>query len=176
MPVEIPEGVEIKLEFGQVIIKGPKGEIKRIYDEGWIKVKKTDQGLKVEMAKEGRTANTMQGTMRAHLNNMVKGVTEGWKKSLEVVGAGYRAEAQGDKLILTVGFSHPVEIKMPKGLNATVEKNIINLEGADKEVVGQIAAIVRSKRPPEPYKGAGIKYTDEIIRRKAGKQAGKAEA
>lgn len=177
IPVKIPENVEVRLEPGLVVVKGPKGEVKRSYDTHWIEVKKTDEGLIVEMLKENsRTANTMQGTMRAHLDNMVKGVIEGWKKSLEVVGAGYRASTQGNKLTLTVGYSHPVDITIPEGLSVTVEKNIINLEGADKELVGQMAANIRDKRPPEPYKGAGIKYTDEVIRRKAGKQAGKAEA
>lgn len=176
IPVEIPKGVEIRLEPGAVLVKGAKGEVKRSYDKRWIEVKKTDRGLVVEMIKEGRTTNAMQGTMRAHLQNMILGVTEGWKKSLEVIGAGYRAVAQGSKLTLNVGYSHPVEVEMPEGISVAVEKNVITLEGANKDVVGQIAAVIRSKRPPEPYKGAGIKYTYEVVRRKAGKQAGKAEA
>ena len=117
----------------------------------------------------------LQGTYRAHLANMIHGVTEGWGKNLEIVGAGYRAAVEGKKLVLSIGYSHPVIIEIPEGMEALVEKSTIKLLGSDKEMVGHIAALIRSKREPEPYKGAGIKYEGEQIRRKAGKQAAKSE-
>jgi len=169
LPVEIPEGVKLEIEKNRVKVVGPKGELERDIPRG-IEVVKEDN-IAHAVAKNDKKANLAhQGTTRAHLVNMIKGVTEGWQKQLEINGPGYRAEVRGDDLVLTAGYSHPVTIK---GDNVTfkVEKSLITVEGIDKDIVGQTAALVRDVRKPNPYKGTGIKYADEIIRKKAGKQA-----
>ena len=174
MPVELPKEVELKLDGDFVVIKGPKGSIKREVPRN-LKVAVKDGAVWVTAQKKDTRTKALHGTLRAHIVNMVKGVTEGWSKSLELVGAGYRAELEGKDLVLRVGYSHPVKIDAPEGLTIKVEKNDITLESVDKELVGKYAAIIRKVRPPEPYKGKGIKYKDEVIKRKAGKAA-KAQA
>ncbi|MBL7036405.1 50S ribosomal protein L6 [Candidatus Microgenomates bacterium] len=169
-PVELPEGVTVSVAELSVEVKGPKGILKRA----------TARGVKIEV-KEGKVLvsvnNTSKqnlanwGTTRSLIANMVKGVTDGWEKQLELIGTGYRAEVKEDTLVLTVGYSHDVEIKAPKDISFKVEKNIVTVSGIDRAVVGQVAANVRATRPPEPYKGKGVKYIDEIVRRKAGKAA-----
>jgi large subunit ribosomal protein L6 len=134
-------------------------------------VKLEDDQMRVSTLKKNPKTKALHGTIRALIANMIKGVVDGWSKTLELVGTGYRAELSGKTLILTVGYSHPVEIEAPSGIDLKVEKTSITVEGIDKELVGHIADKIRSVRPPEPYKGKGIKYSDEVIRRKAGKAA-----
>ncbi len=174
LPVLLPESVSADISAGLIVIKGPKGSLEKSFNPRLVEIEKQDNQLLVNKKGVGKQAEMLRGTIRSHLSNMVKGVIDGWSKSLEINGAGYRAETQGNKLVMSLGYSHPVEIVMPENINVKVEKNIITVEGVDKEMVGQVAAIIRSKRKPEPYKGTGIKYSDEIIRRKAGKQAAKA--
>lgn len=169
-PVKLPEGVTIKITDNIVSIIGPKGTLERKLPHGF-EVEEKDGFLTVKPVNNTYSLSPNYGTTRALLANAVLGVSTGWKKVLELVGAGYRAEVSGKTLILTVGFSHPVKIEAPEGISFKVEKMTIIIEGADREVVGQVAAVVRGARPPEPYKGKGIKYQDEIIRRKAGKAA-----
>ena len=170
-PVEIPQGVKIEDKDGIFTVSGPKGELFRKYPEKLLSIKIESDFATIVPISKTEKAFVNWGTYRSHLANMVKGVTEGWKKTLELVGVGYRAEVQGSDLVLAVGFSHPVKILCPEGITLKVEKSIITVEGIDKERVGETADKIRSVRPPEPYKGKGIKYTDEIIRRKAGKAA-----
>jgi len=174
-PVKLAEGVKVEIAPGEVVVTGPKGTVSRELTDDVEVVEKEGQ-LWMERKRETKTAKALQGTMRSHLVNMVKGVTEGWSRALEIVGAGYRAQVSEGKLVMSIGYSHPVEMDIPEGLSVKVEKNVVTIEGADKEKVGQFAATVRGKRPPEPYKGAGIRYQDEVVRRKAGKQASGAGA
>lgn len=167
-PVVLPEGVTFENEGHEVVVTGAKGTIKMKFPRE-ISFEKNGNQVRVLLKGSGKT--NLHGTARALLANMVKGVSEGWKKQLELVGAGYRAETDGKTLTLAVGFSHPVKVEAPEGISFKVEKSIITVEGADKEIVGQVSANIRAIRPPEPYKGKGIKYFDEIIRRKAGKAA-----
>jgi len=169
-PIEIPEGVEVKITPGKVEVKGPKGTLCRLLPKE-LKLNLKDNRLWVEKIAQNGKAEVLSGTFRSLIFNMVKGVSEGWRKELELVGTGYRAEATGEKLILNVGYSHPIEIMAPENISFRVEKNTILIEGIDKETVGQVAAKIRAVRPPEPYKGKGIKYTTETVRRKAGKAA-----
>lgn len=171
----IPGGVEVKIEGRTVTIKGPKGGLSLVLPFA-VSVTRQDEELRVTVGSpEEKKERALWGTFRAHLQNMVKGVTEGFTRSLEINGVGYRANVSGKKIILEVGFSHPVVFSLPEGVSAVVEKNIITLSGADKQLVGETAARLRRVRPPEPYKGTGIKYSDEVVRRKAGK-AGKTGA
>ncbi|OGM28089.1 50S ribosomal protein L6 [Candidatus Woesebacteria bacterium RIFCSPLOWO2_01_FULL_39_61] len=174
LPIQLPEGVTVEVEGKTVKVIGPKGTLKFKIDKD-IEVQKKDNFLEVITSGKSNRAYSLHGTTRALIANMVKGVSEGWSKQLELVGTGYRAETSGNLLTLSVGFSHPVKFEAPSGISFKVEKSIINVEGVDKELVGQISAKIRSVRPPEPYKGKGIKYQDEYIRRKAGKAA-KAQA
>ena len=169
-PILIPEGVEIKIEDGRVVVKGPKGELfLKIQPE--IKIEMEDKKLSVRPKIDGKKTKAFWGTTRAILANTIKGAKEGYEKKLEIEGLGYRAQLSGDNLLLYVGFSHPVEIKSPTGIKFLVEKNIITVSGIDKELVGQISANIRKVKPPEPYKGKGIRYSGEVIRRKVGKKA-----
>lgn len=174
LPVEVPQGVEVKIDRDSIEIKGPKGSLSRSFTRN-IDVKKTDEGITVTNKNESKQSRMMQGTIRAHIKNMIHGVTEGWSKQLEVNGPGYRAESQGNKISLTLGYSHPVVIDGRDGMNFSVEKNVITVEGPDKEDVGHIASLIRSARKPNVYTGSGIKYVDEQVKRKAGKQAGAKE-
>lgn len=170
LPVKLQDKVEAKVEGNEIRITGPKGSLERKFPAG-LSVEVKNGAIEVSIKKLNKANKAVFGTMRAHIANMVAGVSQGWKKQLELVGTGYRAEVSGKELILTVGYSHPVKISAPEDISFVVEKNIVTVEGVDKELVGQIAAKVRDVRPPEPYKGKGIKYLDEIIRRKAGKAA-----
>ena len=170
LPVAIPAGVEVKLEDGNVItVKGPKGTLTRkLVDDLTIEV--TDAEVTVTRPSDLKRYKQLHGLTRTLIANMVEGVTNGYKKELEINGVGYRAAKSGNKLTLTLGYSHPVEMIYPEGITTTLEgNNKIIVEGIDKEKVGQFAAEIRTKRPPEPYKGKGIKYTTETIRRKVGK-------
>lgn len=166
----IPEGVSAQIAGNEITIIGPKGTLAKKFSRKTL-IEAKDGKIVVSIKKDTKTARADWGTVRAIIANMVDGVTEGWKKQLELVGTGYRAEVQGTTLVLTVGYSHPIKIEAPEGISFKVEKTIITIEGVDKELVGQLAANIREVRPPEPYKGKGIKYLDEIIRRKAGKAA-----
>lgn len=152
------------------MVKGPKGELSRkVNDE--VKVEIKDNELVFTPAKETDSARALWGTFASHAINMIEGVTTGFKKELEIEGVGYRAEVQGNKIVLSVGFSHPVALTAPAGVTVKVEKSLITVEGFDKEVVGQFAADIRDVRKPEPYKGKGIHYVGEYIIRKQGKKA-----
>lgn len=170
-PVEIPSGVKVSLTDGEIAIEGSKGKLQHNIP-GVIEVQQEDGKLVFSSKQKDRNAQALYGTTRAIINNMVQGVQNGWKRSLELSGVGYTAALQGDKLELIVGLSHEVKLPVPEGVTCKVGKTTIDLESADKQKVGEFAAEIRRVRPPEPYLGKGIKYSDEQIRRKAGK-AGK---
>ena len=172
-PITIPDKVEVSIDGGQVVVKGPKGELKRRFRRE-VTIEQQDGELRVSRASDEPKVRALHGLSRALLNNMVVGVSEGFEKKLEVHGVGYRPEKQGKTLILNVGFSNPVRVDPPDGIDFEVDERAreIRVSGADKELVGQVAADVRKVRPPEPYKGKGIRYAGEYVRRKAGK-AGK---
>ena len=162
-PVVLPKGVEATLTAEQISIKGPLGTLSRQLN-GDVKIVRQDDKLTFEASSGSKQSNAMSGTMRALLHNMVHGVTKGFEKKLSLVGVGYRAQAQGDKLNLALGFSHPVVHQMPKGVKVeTPTQTEIIIKGADKQQVGQVAAEVRAYRKPEPYKGKGVRYVDEVI-------------
>ena len=169
LPVAIPAGVEVKLEEGNVItVKGPKGTLTRkLVDDLDIKVEGSE--VIVTRPSDLKRYKSLHGLTITLIFNMVEGVTNGYTKELEINGVGYRAAKAGKKLTLTLGYSHPVEMEDPEGIETKVDGNKITVSGIDKEKVGQFAAEIRTKRPPEPYKGKGIKYTTETIRRKVGK-------
>ncbi len=168
-PVPIPQGVNVDLRDGTVHVKGPKGNLSERIPEAIEVVIESGQVL-LKRPDDRKQSRALHGLARALLANMVKGVTEQFTKELEIQGVGYRADAQGKKLVLNVGYSHPVEMEVPEGLKVSVDRNVvIKIEGASSQRVGQFAADVRSVRPPEPYKGKGIRYVGEHIRRKVGK-------
>ncbi|MBR6217966.1 MAG: 50S ribosomal protein L6 [Eubacterium sp.] len=169
MPIAIPAGVTVEIaENNKVTVKGPKGTLERVLPaEMEITVEGTE--ILVKRPNDLKRNKSLHGLTRTLIHNMVVGVTDGYTKTLEVNGVGYRAQKQGKKLVLSLGYSHPVEIEDPEGLTTTVEDNKIKVSGIDKEKVGQYAAEIRSTRAPEPYKGKGIKYDYEVIRRKVGK-------
>ena len=169
LPIALPKGVEFKNENGQLNVKGGKGNLSMAQPEG-IEIKVENNEIQLAPARPERTA--MTGTLRAILANMVKGVSEGFERKLELVGVGYRAAMQGKDLNLSLGFSHPVLFKTPDGITiATPTQTEIVVTGADKQLVGEVAAKIRGFRPPEPYKGKGVKYSDEVIIRKEAKKA-----
>ena len=165
--IELPKDVTVTKDVDQVTVKGPKGELTRTFDPA-ITLKEENGVISFDRPNDNYKA--LHGTMRANLNNMVIGVTEGYKKQLQLVGVGYRTQLQGKKLVLNVGLSHTVEFEAPKGISIEVPSNTeITISGISKQKVGQFAAEIRAIRPPEPYKGKGIRYVDEIVRRKEGK-------
>ena len=171
-PIPIPSGVDITIEGRQVTVKGPRGELSRLVPE--VLSLTIDEGqLTVSRADEERESRALHGLFRSLIHNMVVGVTEGYRRGLEIVGVGYRATAQGDRALeLAVGYSHTVKVETPEGITFEVPSNTrIDVVGIDKEKVGQVAADIRSIRKPEPYKGKGIRYEGEQVRRKAGKAA-----
>ena len=168
--ITIPSGVELKQEGNKITVKGPKGQLEREFSPE-ITVKVENGEINVTRPNDLPDIRALHGTTRAVLNNMIVGVSQGFEKKLELVGVGYRVQAAGNGLTLSLGFSHPVEIEPVEGITFKVDGNTkISVEGINKELVGQIAANIRSKRPPEPYKGKGVKYADEQIRRKEGKK------
>ncbi len=173
MPIEVPAGVDVKIKGSHVTVKGPKGEMQHTFPAD-MAISLDDGELNVRRPTDEPSHRALHGMTRALINNMVVGVSTGFSKVLEVNGVGYRAELDGENLVLHVGFSHPVEVKPPEGIEFEVDDRTrqITVKGYDKQVVGHVAANIRKVRPPEPYKGKGIKYLDERIRRKAGK-AGK---
>ena len=171
-PVTIPSGVDVKLEDGKLTVK--KGNITQEVAFGnRVNVKIEDNKIVFSPVAEDKQSRAFWGTYRALTNNAIEGVTKGFEKKLEINGVGYRAAVKGKELELQLGFSHPINYAIPEGIQITVEKNIITVKGHDKQKVGQVAAEIRSFRPPEPYKGKGVKYVDEVIMRKAGKTAKK---
>ncbi|MCR5418912.1 MAG: 50S ribosomal protein L6 [Lachnospiraceae bacterium] len=170
MPIAIPAGVTVDIaENNKVTVKGPKGTLERVLPAE-MEIKLEDGSLSIARPNDLKKMKALHGLTRSLLNNMVVGVTEGYEKKLEVNGVGYRAAKQGKKLVLNLGYSHPVEMEDPEGVETVLDgQNIIIVKGIDKEKVGQFAAQIRDKRRPEPYKGKGIKYADETIRRKVGK-------
>ena len=172
-PILIPAGTTVTVEGKKIVVKGSKGELSRTLPRE-VEVKVEGENVLVTRKGNSKVALTMHGTWRSLINSMVIGVSKGWSKQLELVGTGFRADTTGKSLNLIVGYSHTVTIEAPEGITFKVEKMIITVDGIDKEVVGQVASDIRAVRPPEPYKGKGIKYTDEVVRRKAGKAATKA--
>lgn len=170
-PIPVPKGVEVKFDNKKVKVKGPKGELVTPLPDGLtLKVEPDHLTVALDGAKEVTTA--CQGLYRSLVNNMVVGVSKGFEVILQMIGVGYRAAMKGDMLDLQVGFSHPTQVNVPKGVKVEIEKNTrIIITGFDKQVVGQFAATVRAKKPPEPYKGKGIRYENEYVRKKAGKAA-----
>lgn len=170
----IPQGVSVEVKDNTIVVKGPKGELKQALVAG-ITVEVKDNVAEVKIKEGNDSLRALWGTYSSLLGNMIKGVSEGFKKQLEVNGVGYKVSLKGKDLFLELGFSHPIDFKAEDGIAFSVEKNLITVEGIDKKMVGEVAAQIRKLRKPEPYKGKGIKYVDEIIRRKAGKTAGKSE-
>jgi large subunit ribosomal protein L6 len=167
-PIQLPKGVSLAQKPGTISVKGPKGELSKAMPGG-ITVKTEADKILVTRADDSRENRAKHGLIRAHLANMVKGVTDGWTRELEINGVGYRAEVAGDTINMALGYSHPIAFKLPKGVSAKVEKNRVTLSGSDRDLLGQTAAKVRELRLPEPYKGKGVKYVEEVIKRKTGK-------
>jgi large subunit ribosomal protein L6 len=168
-PVAIPQGVTVKLEAGALHVKGPKGTLVQPLPRG-IQASLEEGSVVLRRPDDRKPTRALHGLARALVANSVRGVTELFQRDLEIQGVGYRAEVQGKKLVLNVGFSHPVPLEVPEGLKVAVERNVlIKIEGADRQRVGQFAADIRAVRPPEPYKGKGIRYVGEHVRRKVGK-------
>lgn len=172
LPISIPDGVKVRREDRVVVIEGPKGSERHDLPVS-IDVEVDDKALRVTRSQNTREARALHGLTRRLLANIVIGLSTGFSRTLEIVGVGYRAEVRGDTIQLTLGYSHPIVYQLPPQVNAKVDRQtIITLEASNRHVLGEVAAQLRSLRPPEPYKGKGVKYTDERIRRKAGKAAG----
>lgn len=173
LPIEVPAGVEVKIDGSYVHVKGPKGELEWTFSPD-ITIKQEDGVIVIDRPSDEPTHRALHGTTRALINNMVTGVSTGFERILEIEGVGYRAELDGKNLVVNVGFSHPVVVEPPEGISFDVDMKVrqIKIAGYDKQVVGQVAANIRKLRPPEPYKGKGIRYQGEYVRRKPGK-AGK---
>jgi len=167
--IKVPAGVTVTEENNEVIVKGPKGELRQVMLKDITMKQENDE---ITLERKNEAAKAMHGTMNALISNMIEGVTKGYEKGLEIIGVGYRFNVQGKKLVISAGYSHPVEMMVPEGL--TVESNSnteITVKGIDKVLVGEFAANIRKIRKPEPYKGKGIRYKDEHVRRKEGKKA-----
>lgn len=170
-PNLIPQGVEARIENRQIFIKGPKGGLEQSFPD-FVKFEIKNNQINITVNKpEDKEQRSCWGTFGSIIANMIEGVTKGFEKKLELVGVGYRAQVNGNKMILNIGFSHPVEFLIPQGIEIRVEQNIVVVKGIDKQLVGETAARIRRLKKPEPYKGKGIKYIDEFIKKKAGKKA-----
>ncbi|OGZ10899.1 MAG: 50S ribosomal protein L6 [Candidatus Lloydbacteria bacterium RIFCSPHIGHO2_02_FULL_51_22] len=170
-PIPLPEKTECAVHGGIVTIKGPLGELTRAFREGEVDITCDKNEVRVAPKRTSIFARALWGTYASHVRNMVHGVNAEFEKRLLVEGIGYRAELKGDTLVFALGFSHPVQVSLPKGIKVTVEKGALLIKGSDKELVGSFAAHIRSLKKPEPYKGKGIRYEGEVIRRKQGKKA-----
>ena len=169
-PIVIPEGTEVSFNDGIFNVKGPNGELKREFKND-IKIEIKGKEVILTKAKKNNFTQALWGTYASHITNMISGVNTPFEKKLIVEGIGFKSSVTGDKLVMSLGFSHPVEFEIPKDLKVTAEKNLITISGIDKEKVGQFTAKIRSRKKPEPYKGKGIRYEGEVIRRKQGKKA-----
>jgi len=175
-PISLPAGVEVNVSRNTVIVRGPRGELRRQIPDGFsIDIKEKEITI-LPPANIKKNTSAFWGTIRQHIGNMIKGVSAGFEKKLEFEGIGYKAEVSGNSLVLSMGFTHPVKLEIPAGIKVDVAKNVITISGADKESVGRFAADIRKIRSPEPYKGTGIRYAGESIRRKAGKKLAGATA
>ncbi|GGB49432.1 50S ribosomal protein L6 [Virgibacillus dakarensis] len=170
-PIQVPDGVEVKFDGNTVTVKGPKGELARSFDSD-MKIVMEDNVITIERPSDHKDHRALHGTTRSLIANMVEGVSKGFEKKLEIIGVGYRAQKQGNKVVISAGYSHPVEIEPEDGIEIDVPKNTqLTVKGIDKELVGAVASNIRAIRPPEPYKGKGIRYEGEYVRRKEGKTA-----
>src|SRR3989338_3172551 len=169
-PIAIPGGVTVSINGGAVSVKGPKGELSRVFKKD-ITIEQKGDEINLALAKKNLLTKALWGTYASHIRNMIEGVSNGYKKTLIIEGVGYRAEVSGSNLILHIGYSHTVPVPFPPGITVQVAKNILTVNGTDKELVGYFTARIRSLRKPEPYKGKGIRYDNEVIRRKQGKKA-----
>lgn len=169
-PIDIPAGITVSVDNNKVVVKGSKGELSIVVDV-IIKVDIQDNQIVLSPQKEAKKANVLWGLYRSLVANMVDGIEKGYEKQLELQGVGYKVAMQGKDLVLNLGFSHPINFKSPEGIEFKIEKNIITISGIDKQLVGQVAADIRSFKKPEPYKGKGIRYVGEQVRRKVGKKA-----
>ena len=170
--IAIPSGVEVSRKDGVITVKGPKGELSRSFNEEVISIDlEHADGINLEKVTDTVFSRALVGTYASHIMNMIHGVTQGFEKKLIVEGVGFRSEVKGNELHMSLGFSHPVIMEIPEGLSATAEKNLVTISGIDKERTMQFAAQIRAKKKPEPYKGKGIRYQNEIIRRKQGKKS-----
>ena len=172
LPIKLPNNVTAEITEGRIKVTGPKGELEHQLSDQ-VKVSVNDNVIEVTRISDEVEPMKMHGLTRTLINNMVLGVSEGFKKELEIIGIGYRAAVSGSKLTLNLGYSHPIDYVAPQGITISVEKNIVTISGIDKQLVGQVSAEIRAFRKPEPYKGKGVKYVTEQIRRKAGKTGGK---
>jgi len=170
-PIAIPAGVEATINGLDITVKGPKGELSRVFKTDVVSVTLENNAFVLSLAEDTVFSRALIGTYASHLNNMITGVTDGFQKKLIVEGVGFRSEVKGAELHMSLGFSHPVILSIPSELSATAEKNVITITGIDKESTNQFAAQIRAKKKPEPYKGKGIRYEGEIIRRKQGKKS-----
>lgn len=168
-PIVIPEKTEVKISGSLVTVKGPLGEISKTF-RPLIEMTLDGKTISMKPKVSNNETKAMLGTYVAHVKNMLSGVNTPFERKLIIEGIGYKADAKGDEVVMALGFSHPVKIKIPKGLKVLTEKGLITISGSDKELVGQFAAMVRAQKKPEPYKGKGIRYSDEVIRRKQGKK------
>jgi large subunit ribosomal protein L6 len=172
-PIAIPDKVEVAIDKSKISVKGPKGNMSYVFNTKGLKIEKKDKTLLVTAENQGNETKALWGLTRTLLKNMITGVTDGFTKSLEFTGVGYKAQVTGNVLNLSLGYSHTIDFKLPEGIKAVVNKNQIDISGCNRELVGFVAAKVRAFRPPEPYKGKGLKYTEEKIIRKAGKTGAK---
>jgi large subunit ribosomal protein L6 len=168
-PIALPQGVKVDLKDGMVLVEGPKGSLSRPLLEG-IQLDMAEGSLQVKRANDTKRVRSYHGLMRTLVANMVDGVSKGFEKKLEIVGIGYRSEMQGNSIVLYLGYSHPINFPLPSGISADIEKQtVVTIKGIDKELVGQVSAKIRDLRRPDPYKGKGVKYAGEVLRKKAGK-------
>lgn len=170
MPIPVPQGVEAGVKANVVTVKGPKGELSFAHHVD-VRVTLSDGTFTVEKVGESKKASAVWGTTAKVIGNLVEGVTKGFEKRLELNGVGYRMNVQGKKIVLALGFSHPVEVEIPSGIDAKIEGNVLSIAGIDKQQVGQFAAEIRDLKPVEPYKGKGFRYVGELVRRKEGKKS-----
>lgn len=168
-PLIIPEKVEVKNDNGSVFVKGPIGETKRKFAD-YVKIEVVDNTVVTTLIRSDRKTKMMLGTTVAHIKNMIEGVTKGFQKKLIIEGVGFKARLEGNTVVLNLGFSHPIVMNIPEGVKVVMEKNEMTVTGIEKEDVGEFCAKVRALKKPEPYKGKGIRYDDEVVRRKAGKK------
>ena len=169
-PIIIPEKTEVSMSSGVVSVKGPKGSLQRAFNSD-VSIKIEGKDISFSLTKENKQTKALWGTYASHIKNMVKGVNEGFEKKLILEGVGFKSQVSGNKLVLALGFSHPVEVEVPQGLTVKAEKNVLTIAGIDKELVGSFSAKIRALKKPEPYKGKGFRYFDEVIRRKQGKKS-----